>query len=155
MIDCGGDAGDVALVDHPQYGDAAPTGCERVVEADPNSFRIETELPPEDQPQPPLVEPPPPPRPRDTSPPRTRLTRHPAKVLVASSGRRRVAVAFASSERGSSFRCGLDRKPLRACSSPRAFTVRTGRHRIRVVAVDAAGNADRSPAVYAFRLVRR
>jgi Ca2+-binding RTX toxin-like protein len=158
VIDCGGDTGDVALVDHPQYGDAAPIGCERVVEADPNSFRIETELPPEEQPQPPVVEPPPPPpprRPRDTVPPRTRLTRHPAKVLVVRGGRRRVAVAFASSEAGSSFRCSLDRKPLRACSSPRAFTVPAGRHRIRVVAVDAAGNADRSPAVYAFRLVRR
>jgi Ca2+-binding RTX toxin-like protein len=161
VIDCGGDAGDVALVDHPGYGDAAPSGCETVLEADPNSFTIKTELPPEEQPEPapaeppPLVRPPPPGPAADTVPPRTRLTRHPAKLLASRTARRRFKLAFASSEPGSRFRCSLDRAPFRACTSPRRFSVGAGRHRVRVVAVDAAGNVDRTPATYAFRVVRR
>lgn len=38
-IDCGADV-DRALVDHPEFGDATPVGCEVVQEADPNSFQI-------------------------------------------------------------------------------------------------------------------
>jgi len=45
VIDCGEGSADVALVDHPQYGDAVPTGCETVQEADPNNFRVVAKLP--------------------------------------------------------------------------------------------------------------
>jgi hypothetical protein len=59
---------------------------------------------------------------------------------------------FASNEPGSSFLCKLDRKRFRACSSPVTFTVRPGRHVLRVKAVDPAGNADATPAVYRWRV---
>jgi Ca2+-binding RTX toxin-like protein len=52
-IECG-DGDDTALIDHPPLGDVAAADCENVHEGDPNSFRIETQLPP---PNPP-VEPP-------------------------------------------------------------------------------------------------
>jgi Ca2+-binding RTX toxin-like protein len=147
-IDCGPD-NDTALVDHPQYGDPAPVECESVFEADPNNFRTRTQLPP-----PPLEEPPPPP-PVDRRAPRTTLAFHPRSLLFTPRAWRRVAFRFASNEPGSRFRCKLDRKPYRGCTSPRAYTVKTGRHTFRVFAIDRAGNRDPSPTLFRFRVVRR
>jgi len=67
---------------------------------------------------------------------------------------RRVAFRFSSDEGGSRFRCKLDRKPYRGCTSPRAYRVKAGRHAFRVFAVDAAGNRDRTPALFRFRVRR-
>jgi Ca2+-binding RTX toxin-like protein len=62
-IDCG-DGTDTALIDHPQFGDVAEANCEDVHEGDPNSFRIETQLPPPlPEETPPTVIPPRPPGP--------------------------------------------------------------------------------------------
>jgi Ca2+-binding RTX toxin-like protein len=44
-IECG-DGEDTALIDRPPFGDVAAADCENVHEGDPNSFRIETQLPP-------------------------------------------------------------------------------------------------------------
>ncbi len=150
-IDCG-EGPDTALIDipHPgEYEDAAPVGCESVREAPPNSFQTTTELPP---PPPPGPEPKPPAL--DRTPPRTSIAHHPARVVVARAARRRVVFGFASSEAGSHFRCRLDRRPPRPCASPRAYTVGPGRHTVRVVAIDSAGNADPTPAVFRFRVRR-
>jgi len=150
VIDCGADT-DSALVDHPQYGDPAPIDCESVAEADPNNFRTATQLPP-----PPLAEPapePPPRVPRDRRPPRTRLAAHPP--VLATGKRRRVAFRFASDEPGSGFRCRLDLRPYRPCASPRAYNVRAGAHAFRAFAIDAAGNRDRTPVLFRFRVRRR
>ena len=91
--------------------------------------------------------------PADTTPPDTVLTSKPAKASHA----RRVTVAFRSTERGSRFRCKLDAHPWVACRSPFRHVVGVGRHVIRVQAIDAAGNRDRTPAVWAWqrRLVPR
>jgi Ca2+-binding RTX toxin-like protein len=151
IIDCGPDL-DAALIDIPHpgdYVDAVPIECESVQEAPPNSFRTITELPPPPPPPPPVIEP------VDTTPPRSRITHRPAKLLIAKGPRRRVAFRFASSEPGSSFRCRLDSRPFRRCSSPRAYFVRVGSHRFRVFAVDAAGNRDPTPAQFSFRVRRR
>lgn len=60
---------------------------------------------------------------------------------------------FRSSEPGSTFRCSLDRRPFKPCGSSRVFKKPLiGRHRLRVYAIDAAGNADPTPAVTRFRL---
>jgi Ca2+-binding RTX toxin-like protein len=162
-IDCGEDI-DRALIDRrPQYADAAPVGCEAVAEADPNSFQIlpgfpiPTPTPPAESPTPTPV--PPEPRPpvsptADTSPPRTRLLSHPARVLFTSKRRRQVVFRFAA-EPGARFRCRLDRRAYAACASPRAFSLRRGRHVISIVAVDHAGNADPTPARFVLRIRRR
>jgi Ca2+-binding RTX toxin-like protein len=149
VIDCGPD-NDSATIDRPQYGDPPPVECESVFEADPNNFRTRTLLPP-----PPLAEPPPPPPPADVRPPRTRLGSHPAALLFAHKTWRRVAFRFSSNEAGSSFRCRLDARPYRTCASPRAFQVKAGRHVFRVYAIDAAGNRDRTPVLFKFRVRRR
>jgi hypothetical protein len=148
VIDCGPD-NDSALVDHPQFGDPAPIECESVAEADPNNFRTVTQLPP---PPPPPPEPPPP---ADRQAPRTTLGFHPRSLLVTHRKWRRVAFRFVSNEPGSSFRCKLDRKPYRGCTSPRPYAVKAGRHVFRVFAVDRAGNRNPSPNLFRFRVLRR
>jgi Ca2+-binding RTX toxin-like protein len=148
VIDCGDDI-DRALVDFPQYGDATPVNCEVVREAAPNSFQLLPDFP---IPPPP---PPPPAPPVDRTAPKTRILQRPAVKLTTTKPRRRVVVRFGSSESGSRFRCRLDRQPYRGCVSPRAYLLRPGRHTIRIFAVDAAGNADPTPAVLHVRVRRR
>jgi Ca2+-binding RTX toxin-like protein len=153
-INCGPD-NDSALIDFAPYGDPVPVECESVAEAEPNNFRTQTELPP-----PPLAEPPPPVEekppvkkpPLDKQPPQTRLGSHPRARLLTHEKRRQVAFRFASSEHGSSFRCKLDGKPYRPCTSPRAYRVKAGRHTFRVFAIDRAGNRDPTPVVFKFRV---
>lgn len=161
-IDCGADI-DRALVDRPQYGnDAAPVNCEAVVEADPNSFQIlpdfpvSTPPPSVPVPQPPVAPPQPPVRPaRDRTPPQTTITAHPRALLTTRGFRRRIALRFAASEAGATFRCKLDRRPYRPCASPSVYWLGPGRHAIRVFAADAAGNADGTPALFRVRVLRR
>lgn len=145
VINCGADV-DTATIDIPTelIADAAPVECETVRQGKPEDFRTVTELPP-----PPLP-------PVDRTPPRTKITRRPARLLLTAAARpRRVSFRFSSNERGSSFRCKLDAKPYRACASPRAYTVGRGHHAVRIYAIDAAGNRDRSPALFRFQVRRR
>jgi hypothetical protein len=60
--------------------------------------------------------------------------------------------SFGSSEPGSSFRCSVDRQKFAACGARKRFARMTpGRHKLRVVAIDSAGNVDPTPAVARFR----
>ncbi len=145
VIDCGEEE-DTAIIDRAPFGDVAAADCENVFEADPNNFRNLTRLPRPVAPVPPKA---------DIKPPQTRITAHPRKLIKVRGLRRRVVFRFASGERGSTFRCKLDRKPYRPCASPRAYTVALGRHVVRIVATDAAGNADHTPALFAFKVRRR
>jgi Ca2+-binding RTX toxin-like protein len=159
VIDCG-EGFDTALIDIPtsQYADPAPIGCEAVYELPPNSFRP-PDTPPGSGPgsapsttpgaltSPAAV--------ADTRPPRTRILHRPRRLVFSRHRRRRVVFAFASSEIASRFRCKLDRGRFRPCRSPRRYRVRSGRHAFRVYAIDAAGNRDRSPALFRFRVRRR
>lgn len=59
---------------------------------------------------------------------------------------------FGSDEQGSSFRCSLDGGKFKPCGSGMRFARRApGLHKLRVVAVDPAGNVDPTPAVGRFR----
>lgn len=153
-IDCGEGEGDTAFIDIPtaKYVDPLPIGCEHVYEAAPNDFQ-----PPGTPlgPPPPPAPPPPKPAPVDRTPPRTELLRGPARVTYSRARWRRVGFAFGSSESGSTFRCSIDSHPFRPCRSPRRYRLRLGRHVFRVFAIDPAGNRDRSPASFAFRIRRR
>jgi Ca2+-binding RTX toxin-like protein len=150
VIDCGPGL-DQATIDFASIGDPTPIECERVREGAAEEFK-ELELLTEPPPPPPPSPPPPPPP--DRKPPRTKLLRHPAKLLRVAPGRRKlVSFRFASNERGSHFRCKIDRKPYKPCRSPRAFRVGIGPHSLRIFAIDAAGNRDRTPALFKFRVV--
>lgn len=90
---------------------------------------------------------PPPAPPGDTVAPRTTITKTVLKrqppVFV---------FKFGSSEPGSTFRCRLDRGKFKPCGSSKRFGHATpGLHKLRVVAIDPAGNADPTPAVGRFR----
>lgn len=153
VIDCGEDI-DRALIDFAQYADATPVNCEAVREAPPNSFQLLPDFP--------IPTPPPPaatfkPKPTvpDRTAPRTRILARPPAVLTTTKARARAVFRFASSERGSSFRCKLDRKPYRPCVSPRAYLLKRGRHTVRIFAIDASGNADGTPALLSLRVRRR
>jgi Ca2+-binding RTX toxin-like protein len=154
IVDCG-EGFDTALIDFAPIVDGPPVGCESVEERAPNSFRP-PDTPAAPEPAPPTTEvPPPAPRPRpkpDRTPPTTRLRHHPAALLLATGPRRRVSFAFTASEPRSSFRATLARGPWRPCRSPRAYLVRRGRHTFRVYAIDRAGNRDRTPALFRFRV---
>lgn len=80
--------------------------------------------------------------PPDTVAPDTTVTTAPALVVRST----QAAIAFAS-EPGARFECSLDSAPFAVCTSPlRRSALRQGRHVFVVRAIDAAGNADASPA---------
>jgi hypothetical protein len=60
--------------------------------------------------------------------------------------------AFSASE-GGTFECSLDGAPFAVCASPKSYSpLRPGDHRFEVRAVDAAGNADPTPALHAWKV---
>jgi hypothetical protein len=70
-------------------------------------------------------------------------------------GKRRAAFAFRSSETAGKFLCKLDARKVAGCVPPKAyFGLASGSHVFKVRAVDAAGNADSTPAVARFSISR-
>lgn len=105
--------------------------------------------PPSPDPPPSTVTPPVP-GPGDTTSPQTRITTHPKKRTTA----RRARFGFRADE-GAVFRCKLDKQRWRSCASPKRYErLKPGRHTFRVYAIDAAGNADATPAVWKWRVRR-
>jgi hypothetical protein len=84
--------------------------------------------------------------PGDTTPPRTRIVSGPARVGFA----RLAKFRFASNEAQSTFRCRVDRKPWRRCTSPYKVKVEPGKHHFRVRAIDRFGNVDRTAARFSW-----
>jgi hypothetical protein len=87
-------------------------------------------------------------------PPSTLFRKHPAHLIRTSAAKAKAVFAFGADEGGVTFSCQVDRAPFRAC--PQRFVGRfaAGAHVLRVVARDAAGSADPTPAVYRFRVKR-
>jgi hypothetical protein len=87
----------------------------------------------------------------DTTPPNTFIHGGPRARTRA----RRASFHLASTEPGSRFQCKLDARPWRACRAN--LTLRRlslGLHTLRVRAIDAAGNVDRTPARRSWRVIR-
>jgi hypothetical protein len=85
----------------------------------------------------------------DTVPPATTITSTPP----ADSHSRTATFAFTSGEANSTFTCRLNSGGLTPCTSPHAYTgLGDGTYTFRVQAVDAAGNADTTPAVYTWKI---
>ncbi|HVE67974.1 MAG TPA: hypothetical protein VNB64_05270 [Solirubrobacteraceae bacterium] len=118
-----------------------------------------------------FIVPPPPPPPPPPDPPNTVTvteTRTVTTEVPATDGRapttglsgpastrlRRPTFLLTSDEAGSTFRCKLDAAPYRRCPTPfRTALLRLGHHTLRVQAVDAARNVDRTPATKRFRIL--
>lgn len=89
--------------------------------------------------------------PADAEPPKTRLLRQPRKGTA----KRRAKFAWRANE-PATFACSLDGAKARPCTSPWAKRVEAGqRHRFTVLATDAAGNVERSPARFRWKVRRR
>jgi hemolysin type calcium-binding protein len=88
----------------------------------------------------------------DAKAPDTTIGSHPKPKTKS----RRGTFTFTSSEAGSTFLCSYDGKPYAACSG--SFTtpkLKTGRHRFDVIATDAVGNRDQSPASFLWKVIKR
>jgi hypothetical protein len=84
----------------------------------------------------------------DTDPPETAITKGPKKKTK----KKKVTFEFVSDEPGSSFQCKLDRGAFEPCASPdKVKAKKKGKHNFEVRAVDAAGNADASPASHSWK----
>jgi Ca2+-binding RTX toxin-like protein len=90
----------------------------------------------------------------DATPPQTTITSNPAEATDDA----KPGFSFASSERGSSFRCRFDSQPFGPCSGPGASdtpsaALADGAHTFEVRATDRAGNTDPTPAEFAFTVI--
>lgn len=84
----------------------------------------------------------------DTKAPQTKITKRPRNRVRAAT----VAYRFKSSEKGSTFKCRVDRKRFRGCRSPLKLKhLKRGNHRFAVRATDRAGNTDKTPATDSFK----
>lgn len=93
-----------------------------------------------------------PPPPGDTTPPETTISKGPR----AKTKSKKATFRFSSSESGSTFVCALDGNVARPCVSPLKLTrVTKGKHKLTVVATDAAGNADATPASYKWKVNKK
>jgi hypothetical protein len=87
--------------------------------------------------------PPPPPPPSDTTPPNTSITSAPPSSTTSTSA----SFSFAASESDATFECSLDDEAWESCGSPWSNdSLAVDLHTFAVRAIDAAGNADDSPA---------
>lgn len=122
-----------AFATFKSYTDGSPLGGGRADTCD---------LVPEAAPQPTPVAPAPAPAPTK-SPPDTTITSTPSIL-----GRdQNASVSFVASEAGARFECALDGGSWSPCTTPLAIASgREGSHEVFVRAIDAAGNADASPA---------
>ncbi len=87
----------------------------------------------------------------DRTSPQTSLSGHPAKKTRQRSAR----FVFSANEPGVTFRCKLDKRAYVACRSPWAKAgLKPGAHAVKIVAVDAAGNQDPTPATFAWKVLK-
>ena len=99
--------------------------------------------------------------PAGTEPPTTSPDDDPPETTIRKRKHRATAdrtptFRFSSDEPGSTFRCKVDKRKYHPCGSPLTTKRQTfDRHKLRVFAIDAAGNADPTPAKRRFRVVDR
>jgi len=90
----------------------------------------------------------------DTKPPRTSIVKHPPKLIRTHRRQVRGIFRFRSNEAGVAFVCKVDRGLPRFCGQRFARRFAEGKHKLSVRTRDRAGNVDRTPAVFRFRVKR-
>ena len=90
----------------------------------------------------------------DTRAPRTRIAKRPRKVVRIKKRQVRLRFRFRANERDVIFVCKVDRGLLRFCGRKFSRRFAAGKHVVVVRARDAAGNVDRTPAVFHFKVKR-
>jgi len=84
--------------------------------------------------------------------PNTSFLKHPPKVVKTRSRTARIVFRFGSDQAGVSFLCKVDKAAFRACGSKLIHRFGVGSHVVKVKAVNSAGLADSTPAVFRFRV---
>ncbi len=85
----------------------------------------------------------------DTTPPTTTIVKGPGGKLAQGKAK----FSFRSNESGSHFVCKLDRRKVKACTSPKRYIgLKPGSHTFKVWSIDAAGNKDPTPAKSHFKV---
>jgi hypothetical protein len=88
----------------------------------------------------------------DTQDPQTKI-----RKIKVNSERAKVTIRFKGTDESQGtikFQCKLDKKKFKKCRSPKTFKhLSAGRHKVKVRAIDAAGNVDPTPAKRRFRIV--
>jgi hypothetical protein len=88
---------------------------------------------------------------KDKTPPDTKILKGPPKKTRKTTAK----FKFSSTEAGSTFQCKLDRKPFKACASPKKYKkLKPGKHVFKVRAIDKAGNVDPTPAKRSFTVLK-
>jgi hypothetical protein len=90
----------------------------------------------------------------DTKAPRTKIAKHPPKLIRTHRRKVRESFRFSANEADVTFVCKVDRSLLRFCARRISRSFGAGRHTLQVRARDRAGNVDRTPAVFHFRVKR-
>jgi hypothetical protein len=90
----------------------------------------------------------------DTVAPRTSFSRRPRHTLRTRRRTVKAVFGFRSSEPGSTFTCRIDGGLVRFCPPRLRRRFKAGRHVMRAMAVDAAGNVDKTPATFRFNVRR-
>jgi hypothetical protein len=86
--------------------------------------------------------------------PRTFFLQRPSKVIRTHHHQARAVFRFGSNESEASFVCRVDGGFFRPCPARTVRQFPIGRHLVKVAARDAAGNGDKSPASYSFKVKR-
>lgn len=87
----------------------------------------------------------------DTTPPDTAFS----KTVKKKTHKRKAVFGFYSNE-AATFSCVVDKRKVAPCSSPYKVKVKKrGKHTLTVVATDAAGNVDPTPAVWTWKLTAK
>ena len=86
--------------------------------------------------------------------PRTFFLQRPSKVILTHHHQARAVFRFGSNESEASFVCRVDGGFFRPCPVRLARQFTIGWHVVKVAALDPAGNGDKSPASYSFKVKR-
>jgi hypothetical protein len=88
----------------------------------------------------------------DNKPPDTQITKQPKAKTTKTTAK----FKFTSTEANSTFKCKLDKGAFEDCTSPQKYRhLDPGKHKFQVVATDAAGNPDASPAKAKFKILKK
>jgi Glycine rich protein len=85
------------------------------------------------------------------NPPQTKLGSHPKKTIKTKKKKVKVKFSFSSSVAGATFKCKLDKGKFAACTSPKSYKVKPGKHTFSVKA-SSGGVTDPSPATFSFKV---
>jgi DNA-binding beta-propeller fold protein YncE len=95
----------------------------------------------------------------DTTAPETAKGDGPKRKVKTHKRKVKVSFEFSSTEPDTTFQCSLDSAAANACTSPAQVKIKAKhkkrKHTFSVAAVDASGNVDQSPVLFAFKVQRK